>query len=125
MRVPHVPEAERLAFDNLGFDDDHITHITARFGFQDEPNVPATLALIARHGLESELDVARVTYFVSRITLTRTDAPGMSTWRKRLFMGVSRNAASPVEYFGLPADHTGDHGVADRALRCRLAVLQR
>jgi KUP system potassium uptake protein len=28
----------------------------------------------------------------------------MAVWRKRLFVGLSRNAASPVEYFGLPED---------------------
>ena len=28
----------------------------------------------------------------------------MAGWRKRLFVALSRNAASPVEYFGLPED---------------------
>jgi KUP system potassium uptake protein len=28
----------------------------------------------------------------------------MARWRKRLFIALSRNAASPVEYFGLPED---------------------
>jgi KUP system potassium uptake protein len=30
----------------------------------------------------------------------------MARWRKRLFLALSRNAASPVEYFGLPVDRT-------------------
>ena len=43
-KVPHVPAAERLTIiDDLGYRDDGITHLTARFGFQDEPDVPATL----------------------------------------------------------------------------------
>jgi len=30
----------------------------------------------------------------------------MSRWRKKLFIAVARNAASPVEYFGLPDERT-------------------
>ena len=41
--VPHVPAAERLVLDDLGYTDDGITHVTARFGYMDEPNVPGVL----------------------------------------------------------------------------------
>ena len=30
----------------------------------------------------------------------------MSRWRKRLFLALAHNAASPIEYFRLPADRT-------------------
>ena len=30
----------------------------------------------------------------------------MATWRKKLFMAIARNAASPVHYFHLPDDRT-------------------
>jgi KUP system potassium uptake protein len=30
----------------------------------------------------------------------------MAGWRKRLFVAMARNAASPVEYFRLPRDRT-------------------
>jgi KUP system potassium uptake protein len=30
----------------------------------------------------------------------------MNTWRKRLFLTLARNAASPVAYFRLPDDRT-------------------
>jgi len=45
--VPHVPDAERLDIDDLGYKDDRIIHVTARFGYMDEPNVPGLLPLIA------------------------------------------------------------------------------
>ena len=32
--------------------------------------------------------------------------PEMSRWRKRLFLALAHNAASPTEYFRLPADRT-------------------
>ena len=30
----------------------------------------------------------------------------MARWRKRLFVAIARNAASPVDYFHLPGDRT-------------------
>jgi KUP system potassium uptake protein len=105
-RVPHVPVDERLVIDDLGDPDDGITHITALFGFQDDPNVPDALRSPAAAGLEVDLDVANATYYLSRMTLVRTDEPGMPRWQKRLFLTVAHNAANPVEYFGLPIDRT-------------------
>ncbi|MEA2297192.1 MAG: system potassium uptake protein [Solirubrobacteraceae bacterium] len=106
LNVPHVPPSERLVIDDLGYRDDGITHLTVRFGFQDEPDIPAALRLAVEEGLESELDVENASYFVSRISLVRTGAPGMSGWRKRLYMAIYRNAANPVEYFALPGERT-------------------
>src|SRR5664279_2391294 len=34
--VPHVPPEERVVIDYLGDPDDGITHLTLRFGFQDD-----------------------------------------------------------------------------------------
>jgi KUP system potassium uptake protein len=44
--IPHVPPAERIVIDDLGYTDDGITHATARFGYMDQPNVPAVMRLI-------------------------------------------------------------------------------
>jgi KUP system potassium uptake protein len=106
MKVPHVSREERLKVDDLGYGDDGIAHVTARFGFQDEPNVPDTLRLAAEQGLECEIDVDECSYFLSRITIGETGEPGMARWRKRLFIAISKTSADPVEYFGLPLDRT-------------------
>jgi KUP system potassium uptake protein len=111
-KAPYVPESERLVVDNLGYEDDGISHITAKFGFQDTPDVPRLLALAEETGLECEIDVAGAVYFLSQISITPTAAPGMAGWRKRLFVAMSRNAASPVEYFRLPSDRTVTLGSA-------------
>jgi KUP system potassium uptake protein len=50
------------------------------------------------------MNVDEVSYFLSRITIIKTKAPGMRQWRKRLFLTMSHNTASPVDYFGLPND---------------------
>jgi KUP system potassium uptake protein len=105
-RSPHVPESDRLLIDDLGYADDGISHLTARFGFQDTPDVPRVLGLASETGLETEIDVEGATYLLSQISIVPTSAAGMSHWRKRLFVAMSRNAASPVEYFRLPHDRT-------------------
>jgi KUP system potassium uptake protein len=103
--VPHVPAGERLAIDDLGYTDDGITYVAARFGYMDEPNVPDLLPLIQEAGIEGTLD-GDVSYFLSTIELHRGDAPGMSRWRKRLFLATSRITADAAEYFRLPRNRT-------------------
>jgi KUP system potassium uptake protein len=105
-KAPYVPESERLVIDDLGYEDDGISHLTASFGFQDRLDVPRLLALANETGLESEVDVDNAVYFLSQVTITPTAAPGMRGWRKRLFVTMARNAASPVDYFHLPSDRT-------------------
>ncbi len=39
--VPHVPPADRLVLDDLGYRDDGIAHATARFGYMQRPDVPS------------------------------------------------------------------------------------
>jgi KUP system potassium uptake protein len=106
MKVPHVPVAERLSVDDLGYGDDGIVHVTARFGFQDAPDVPAALRQVAGLGIGCEVDAEGASYFLSRITVVRSAAPGLRAWRKKLFIALARNAASPIEYFMLPGDRT-------------------
>ena len=49
---------------------------------------------------------ASASYFLSRMTIERGRQPGMSGWRKRMFIGLSHNAANPAAYFCLPVDRT-------------------
>jgi KUP system potassium uptake protein len=104
--VPHVPAAERLVIDDLGYSDDGIAHADARFGYMDKPNVPAVLRLLEQAKLEFALDVDEVSYFLSTIDLRLGDSPEMSRWRKRLFLATSRITADAAEYFGLPRERT-------------------
>jgi KUP system potassium uptake protein len=106
MPAPHIPEAERLRIDDLGYTDDRITHVTARFGYMDQTNIPGLLPLVRAAGIESSLAEDKLSYFVSRIELVQGHAPGMSRWRKRLFIATSRITADAAEYFRLPRERT-------------------
>jgi KUP system potassium uptake protein len=112
--VPHIAVDDRLAVDELGYSDDGIVHLMMRFGFQDEQDIPEMLS--HARGLSDELDFAadESLYFLSRITIERAVDPDehepdderMMTWRKRLFIGLAHNAATPAAYFCLPVDRT-------------------
>jgi KUP system potassium uptake protein len=104
--VPHVPVGDRLEIDDLGYRDDGIVHITAHFGFQDETDVPKLVHAVARRPLECDIALDNLSYFVSRITIVPSDSPGMARWRKKLFLGIARNAGNPVEFFALPEERT-------------------
>jgi KUP system potassium uptake protein len=105
LNVPHVRADERLKLDDLGYRDDGICHVTARYGFQDDIDIPALLRSSLKQ-LEGDVDLEHVSYFVSRTTIVITDEPGMARWRKKLFAAIARNAATPVGYFKLPDEQT-------------------
>jgi KUP system potassium uptake protein len=103
--VPYVPENERVDVDHLVHTDDGIVHIALRFGFQDEQDIPQCLKLAhASSDAELNFDPDEATYFISKVTLTRGEADGMATWRKRIFIGLAHNAANPADKFCLPID---------------------
>jgi KUP system potassium uptake protein len=104
--VPHVPVGERLTIDDLGYKQDRIIHIAACFGYMDQTNVPELLPLIRGADPEHPLHDGRLSYFISRIELVQGPAPGMSRWRKRLFIATSRITADAAESLHLPRERT-------------------
>ena len=106
LNVPHVPEAERLTVDDLGYKRDRIYHVTAHFGYMDVPSVPALLPLIRKQRPEGPLPGTQISYFLSTIEIRKGDTPGLSVWRKRLFIATARLTADAAEYFKLPRDRT-------------------
>jgi len=102
--VPHVPLGERLSIAELGNAHDGIVHLSARFGFQDEQDIPQVLRQACGLSEELDLDPDEALYFLSRMTIERGPQRDMSGWRKRLFIGLSHNAANPATSFCLPRD---------------------
>jgi KUP system potassium uptake protein len=106
LTISHVPSADRIVIDDLGYRDDGITHVTARFGYMDQPNVPAVMHQVQEADLEFAIDGDELSYFLSKIDLYRGDTPGMSRWRKTLFLATAHLTADAADYFGLPRDRT-------------------
>jgi KUP system potassium uptake protein len=105
--VPVVPADERIQVDDLGYDDDGIFHLTLRYGFSETPDIPQSLREAREAGvLEADVDPDTASYFLSRASLRVTRNPGLSRWRKALFVALAHNAANPADYFGLPGERT-------------------
>jgi KUP system potassium uptake protein len=105
--VPHVDELDRVTVEELGPTKFKVFHVTIRNGYHDRVDVPDALALARKQGLLAKnLDLEHASYFVSRITITPTDARALKRWRKKLFIVMARNAASPIDAFRLPPDGT-------------------
>jgi KUP system potassium uptake protein len=104
--IPHVPEDQRVVVRPLGHG---VFDVVARYGFMEDPNVPAALGRAKEHGLE--LDEADITYFLGRETLIVTRAPGMATWREKLFVLMARNAVRATTFFRLPPERVVELGV--------------
>ncbi|MEU6642699.1 potassium transporter Kup [Saccharomonospora sp. NPDC046836] len=104
--VPRVPAAERVVVNDLGYGDDGITHVTARFGYMETPDVPRALRLLDPARTEGELHLEDASYFLSTIELRRGTEPTMAPWRKRLFMATCYITADAAEAFKLPRDRT-------------------
>ena len=105
--VPHVDSDDHFYCEQLGHGLFKVIHLTVRCGYRDRQDIPTALAEARKQGLlERNLDLEHASYFLSRISITPTSAPGMSRWRKKLFMTLARNAASPIEHFSLPTERT-------------------
>jgi len=104
--VPYVPPDKRIELDDLGYKDDMICHVTARFGYMDTQSVPSLLPLIRAAGGECPVDGVDVSYFLSTIDVRAGNSPDMSRWRKRLFIATARLTADAAEYFQLPRERT-------------------
>jgi KUP system potassium uptake protein len=103
--IPYVPEAERSEIEPLRC---NFFRIIANFGFKDDPDVPELLEDCSRRGFE--FDMMETSFFVSRETLIATPTPGMSLWREKLFVSMSKNATKASEFFHVPTNRVVELG---------------
>ena len=103
---PRVPDSERTEIDDLGYAEDGIFHLTARFGYMDKPDVLGVLHLLSPEQTEGAIAIEDASYFLSKLELTKGTAPNMARWRKQLFIATSYITADAADYFGLPPDRT-------------------
>ena len=103
--VPEIPDAERITIQRLsqGF-----YRITARYGFMETTNVPGILARAREAGIDSKpLDT---TYYLGREQLIPTGTTPLWSWRKKLFVFMSRNSRSATAFYGIPPNRVVELG---------------
>ncbi|HET9118916.1 MAG TPA: KUP/HAK/KT family potassium transporter, partial [Solirubrobacterales bacterium] len=102
--VPRIAPQDRLEVDDLGHTDDRITFVRAKYGYAEEYDVPKLLRQIAKAGVECPVDPRNASFYLSRVELKPSHKPGMSYWRKRVFLLISLITAEPADYFKLPRE---------------------
>jgi len=103
--VPEIPDDERITIQRLpqGF-----YRITARYGFMETTNVPGILARAREAGIESK--PLETTYYLGREQLIPTGTTPLWTWRKKLFVFMSRNSRSATAFYGIPPNRVVELG---------------
>jgi KUP system potassium uptake protein len=105
LETPFADPAEHVELRDLG----HAFHVlTLRFGFMQDPDVPAALAQCAQRGLV--FDMMDTTFFLSRETVVATRRPGMAFWRDKLFAFMTRNALPATAFFHIPGNRLVELG---------------
>ncbi len=103
--IPHVQRTDRLTLQPLDYG---FYRIILRYGFAEDPNVPAELQRCKDLGLPfSMMDTS---FFLSRETLIPTIRPGMAMWREKLFVSMAKNAISATDFFRIPANRVVELG---------------
>ncbi len=103
--VPRVAAADRAEIRRVG---PGILQVDLRFGFLDDPDVPAALGEIDLGG--AHFNPASATYFLGRESVRATRGTGMNPLRERLFIALNRSASSAARFFSLPADRVFEIG---------------
>ena len=104
--VPRIRPQDRLEIDDLGYQDDRLTFVRAKHGYAEEYDVPKIVRQIAKAGVECPVDAREASFYLSRVELRASDKPGMSRWRKRIFLITATITAEPADYFRLPRERT-------------------
>ncbi|MBS0504186.1 MAG: potassium transporter Kup [Proteobacteria bacterium] len=103
--VPFVQQETRCLLEPLG----HGFHrLVIKYGFMQEPDVPAALTQIT--GCDGEFKMMDTSFFLARQTLLPSSRPGMAIWREKLFAWMLRNAESAMEFFKLPTNRVVELG---------------
>jgi KUP system potassium uptake protein len=105
--VPRVPYSASVEVVDLyaGF-----YRVLVHTGFLQTPNLPPLLERVAEEH-ELPIDFNALTYYIGRERLLATNDGEMTALRERLFAFMSRNAASPDVFYGLPPEKVVELGL--------------
>jgi KUP system potassium uptake protein len=103
--TPRVNGDRRVEVESYG---EGFFRVILHFGFMDETDVPAALALC--HLDELDFSPMRTTYFLSRETVIASKIVGMARWREALFAFMLKNANGNLRFFNLPLNRVIELG---------------
>jgi KUP system potassium uptake protein len=103
--MPYVEDDTRCRLEDLG---EGFHRLVVKYGFMQEPDVPAALARLT--GCGPAFKMMDTSFFLARQTLLPSSRPGMAIWREKLFAWMLRNAESAMEFFRLPTNRVVELG---------------
>lgn len=103
--VPYVEEDTRCRLEDLG---EGFHRLIVKYGFMQEPDVPAALARLT--GCGPAFKMMDTSFFLARQTLLPSARPGMAIWREKLFSWMLNNSESAMEFFRLPTNRVVELG---------------
>ena len=83
--------------------------VEAKFGYMEQPDVPAALRACADKGLE--IDPRQASYFLGRRVIKMSARSSMPFWQQRLFIMLADQAARAGEFFRIPPDRVVELGM--------------
>ena len=83
--------------------------VEAKFGYMEQPDVPAALRACAEHGLD--IDPRQASYFLGRRVIRMAARSKMPFWQQRLFIMLANQSARAIEFFRIPPDRVVELGM--------------
>ncbi|MDE2446072.1 MAG: potassium transporter Kup [Alphaproteobacteria bacterium] len=83
--------------------------VEAKFGYMEQPDVPAALRACAEHGLD--IDPRQASYFLGRRVIKMSARSSMPFWQQRVFIMMADQSARAVEFFRIPPDRVVELGM--------------
>ena len=83
--------------------------VQAKFGYMEQPDVPAALRACAEHGLD--IDPRQASYFLGRRVIRTSARSSMPFWQQRIFIMLANQSARAIEFFRIPADRVVELGM--------------
>ena len=83
--------------------------VEARFGYMEQPDVPAALRLCEPYGLA--IDPMQASYFLGRRAIRTSARSAMPFWQQRLFIMLANQSARAIEFFRIPPQRVVELGM--------------
>ena len=83
--------------------------VCAKFGYMEQPDVPAILRSCAPFGLE--VDPRKASYFLGRRVIKSSPKSAMPFWQQRIFIMLANQASRAIEFFRIPPDRVVELGM--------------
>jgi KUP system potassium uptake protein len=83
--------------------------VDAKFGYMEQPDVPAALRACAAHGLD--VDPAQASYFLGRRVIRTSARSELPFWQQRIFVMLANHSSRAIEFFQIPADRVVELGM--------------